>query len=250
MAALISFGWGDYTSVTSSGTSGWRGSSSPYLIDDGINIGYIAVPQRLDINVASEFVEVSSMETVKKVKRVSLFGKLVENGDEEKQSILALKWIKDAKKKLSKKEQNEYIKLAETAFQEAVKNMENGMKDVSRQFEKEMNKALLQVTPAHFGYDTFITNREVNLFRDHLPKNKELIIDEIDEYEKPLPRDIEKKLKDARQAGCFEKFVIFWVRTIKDPIIFGLVKGDSNKFYFIAEWDDDVSVQDFLKYKN
>lgn len=240
-------GWGSYTSVSSA--EAWGSPSSALLVDDGINIGYVNVPTHINVNVTSEFMEISSVQSFKKVKRVSLFGEMAEDVDEEEQSIIALKWIKDAKRKLTKEQQEEYKQTAELAFQEAVKNMEMGMDDVARKFEKVMNDALKNVTPASFGYDTYITNHEVNAFRKHLPKRKELVIDEIDEYEKPLPREAEKPFNDAKKAGCFEKFVIFWIREVKDPILFGLVKDQPDRFYFITEWDDDVSINDFLKYK-
>ncbi len=243
-----------YWATNGTSTAAGFDTYSP-MVDPSVNIGYYVAPQPIfagPIDVSGEFMEVTYAQPMKPRKRMSLFGKMIERSgsDGEQEAVLALNWIKGARQKLTKKEQKEYADRAEKAFKEAVKNMEMGLDKVAKDFEHEMEVALNKAAlPAH-GYDTFITNKEINEFRNHLPKNKELVIDEIDEYDRPLPREIQKELEKAKKTKLFAKFVIFWVRRVPDPILFGIMPDDKDKFYFIAQWDNDVSIEDFLKYKD
>lgn len=243
---------GDYTNVwtsDSTATTAGGGWISGYQGDMRV-AEYVSPAMPIEANVMGEYMEVITEPSYKKRKRITLFGRHIEipGAAGTERSLMALQWIKGAKKKLSKKEQKALEKRAEKAFQEAVKSMELGMTDVAKKFEHEMEVALGQASIPS-GYDTFITNKEIELFRKHLPKDKELVIDEIDEYDRPLPTKIQRSLKKAKDTGTFEKFVIFWVRRVPDPILFGVVKGQK-RFYFIDEWDDDVSIEDFLEYKD
>lgn len=68
----------------------------------------------------------------------------------------------------------------------------------------------------------------------------------IENYEKVPPEDVLQKLEMAQERKCFDNYEIAHIKEVKDPLLFGLVDGTANKF-FIAQWDNDVSIDDLLK---
>ena len=62
------------------------------------------------------------------------------------------------------------------------------------------------------------------------------------------PDTVLDALEKAKEDNCFDTFEvakISWIEEIKDPILFGIIEGCSDKF-FISQWDDDVKIEDLL----
>jgi ferritin-like protein len=169
--------------------------------------------------------------------------------DTKQPEIQARAFFKVVKKGLTKMEKKLYQKLAEEAFEQTVEHAELGQKNVAEQFEKIMSLNLKKAAAELKGYDTFVHTKMIEKYREHLPKNKELVIDDLEEYEKPLPRHVKVKLAAAKKHNIFDSFCVFWIREVVDPILFGQLKEEPDFYYYIDEWDDDVSVADLLKYK-
>lgn len=71
----------------------------------------------------------------------------------------------------------------------------------------------------------------------------------ISQYGKAPPKDVLDEVRKAKSLGCFDDFevaTIESVRVVPDPIIFGVINGSANK-YFVAQWDNDVKIEDILK---
>lgn len=153
------------------------------------------------------------------------------------------------KKGLTKMEKKLYQKLAEEAFEQAAEHAALGQKNVAEQFEKIMNVNLKKAAADLKGYDTFVHTKMIEKYRDHLPKNKQLVIDDLEEYDKPLPKHAKVKLAAAKKHTIFDSFCVFWIREVADPILFGQIEGEPDFYFFIDEWDNDISVADLLKYK-
>lgn len=256
--ASLGLDWNNSWDLYNSQQREWRryqdresGSYHTSTTAGGTAINYYNYIPYQPISVSNDYVELTYTTTTYQRKRRTLFGRYVARDIEEAndKAVFALKWLRKSGKNLTKKQQEEFKALAEKAFEEALKNLEIGAKAVQEKFENEMEKNLNVSTAISLGYKVFITDQEIDKFRDHLPSNKELVIDEIDEYEIPLPRMVQESLKKAKETKLFSKFLIFWIREVKDPILFGVVNGDKEKFFFIDEWDEDVSIEDFLKYK-
>lgn len=158
-------------------------------------------------------------------------------------------FFKIVKKGLTRKEKKEYQKLAEEAFQQAIEHARIGQKNVAERFEKIMSLNLKKAAAQVKGYTLVIHEKQVEKYRDHLPDCKRLVIDPLDEYDKPLPRSAKIKLSAAKKENIFDTFCVFWIEEVKDPILFGQFNEDPDVYYHIAEWDDDISVEDLLKYK-
>jgi len=78
----------------------------------------------------------------------------------------------------------------------------------------------------------------------------------IHNYTAAPPREVLVALKKANELGCFDSYevaTIGWVTDshverirLPDPILFGRIQGSNNR-YFIAQWDDDVKIEDILR---
>lgn len=63
------------------------------------------------------------------------------------------------------------------------------------------------------------------------------------------PPEVLEKVRDAKKLGCFDSFEVATIESVKvipDPIIFGVIQGCPNK-YFVAQWDNDVKIEDILR---
>lgn len=47
---------------------------------------------------------------------------------------------------------------------------------------------------------------------------------------------------------CFDSFSVAHIAEVKDPILFGEIAECTDKF-FIAQWDEDVKIEDILTEK-
>ena len=151
------------------------------------------------------------------------------------------------KKGLTKQKEKRFKELAEKAFENALKYSEIGQKSVSKEFEEIFTKNLKLAAIQVAEYDLIITKKQVEKYRDKLPCQKELVVDDLEEYEKPIPRRVVKKLEAAKEWKVFDSFCVFWIQEVKDPILFGQIKEEPDKFFFIAEWARDISVKDLMK---
>ena len=71
----------------------------------------------------------------------------------------------------------------------------------------------------------------------------------LKDYPNVPPADTLNALEDALKIGCFDTFEIAsieWVKKVPDPILFGRVTG-CDDYFFIAQWDDDVKIEDILQ---
>lgn len=118
---------------------------------------------------------------------------------------------------------------------------------------------LAQKMKIAYGKYGFVTQEKINIFNDKLRKEtlkedsmsrtfKRLVFIDVSNYAEIPPPHVLRNLKEAISDGCFDKFEIAkieWIKEIKDPILFGRIEGCNDRF-FIAQWDDDVKVEDIL----
>jgi len=95
--------WGYVSNLTTT-NSGTR-FGYDYGREDGVVSYFASFPPLMsrEFDVTGELMEITSMPTIIRKKRLTLFGKLVDvdSSEEEERSILALKWIKGAKQKMT-----------------------------------------------------------------------------------------------------------------------------------------------------
>lgn len=77
---------------------------------------------------------------------------------------------------------------------------------------------------------------------------EKLVFIPVNLYGEIPPQEVLIKMKEAKLRGCFDDFEVAKVETVEirpDPIIFGLIHGCVDKF-FVAQWDNDVKIEDIL----
>lgn len=127
-----------------------------------------------------------------------------------------------------------------------------------------MNQASKKLTQAgklaiayqHFLY---VPQEKIDAFNEKLYKDtlredknarqyKRLIDIPLDHYPEVPPDFVLDKIERALDIGCFDHLEVTkvdWIKEVKDPIVFGRINGSSDRF-FIAQWDDDIKVEDLL----
>lgn len=82
-----------------------------------------------------------------------------------------------------------------------------------------------------------------------ITEHKTLKFTAIKDYPNVPPSEALNALEEAMKVGCFDTFEIAsiqFVQKVPDPILFGRVTGCEDRF-FIAQWDDDVKIEDILQ---
>lgn len=68
----------------------------------------------------------------------------------------------------------------------------------------------------------------------------------VGNYGKIPPQEALSAMEAAVERKCFDTFEVAYIDNVKDPILFGRVEGCPDRF-FVAQWDDDVKIEDLLK---
>ena len=79
-------------------------------------------------------------------------------------------------------------------------------------------------------------------------KYQTLTFTSVENYSEVPPNDVLLELETAMGRNCFDSFEIAHIVTevkVPDPILFGCIKGCTDRF-FIAQWDNDVSIEQIL----
>lgn len=109
----------------------------------------------------------------------------------------------------------------------------------------------LKMAYAMYG---FIKKEQVDKFQDVLGLQKaakgyrkQLSFRKLEDYDRDVPpQEVLEKIEAAKNVGCFDYFEIAFVEEVKkDPIVFGRIEACSDRF-FIAQWDDDVSIEQII----
>lgn len=128
-----------------------------------------------------------------------------------------------------------------------------GFKQASKKIDAAQKLALA------YELYLYVPEKQVTAFNEKLraetlkeDKNtqrfKTLVFIPVEEYNEVPPDHVLTAIERAKDVGCFDAFEVAkieWKKEIKDPIVFGRVNGSTDRF-FIAQWDDDVSIEDIL----
>lgn len=133
-----------------------------------------------------------------------------------------------------------------------------GLKTASDKLKemREMNRKMV-IAYEHFRY---VRQEKIDAFNGKLKAEtmkedkaayyyKELGFTPLKEYSEIPPIQVLDAIENAQKLGCFDGFEVAQIKAItkqKDPIVFGRINGCPDRF-FIAQWDDDVKIEDILK---
>ena len=143
-------------------------------------------------------------------------------------------------KELKEESQKEYLKRL-------------GLKGVAKKVDK-----VERMKKAYSNY-LFITQGTIDKFNTKLRIEtvqederttiyKRLVFIALESYEQLPPDYVLEALEKAKEDECFDTFEVAkieWIKEIKDPILFGIVEGCSDKF-FVSQWNDDVKIEDLM----
>lgn len=104
-----------------------------------------------------------------------------------------------------------------------------------------------------YGLTKYVTEEQVASFYSKVFEKKNLKLNWIKNFIRPIPSDILEIKKGVDELNIFDNYVILHYdpkdngsddtaaekEKKKDPILFGVMKG-SRKLYFIADWKDEV----------
>lgn len=146
-----------------------------------------------------------------------------------------------------------------TASQLRALGFDTAANEVNRQVQLSSK---LTVAYEHFR---FVTPENIAAFQERLKvgsmketgknqwgtitEHKTLKFTALKDYPNVPPVESLSALEEAIKIGCFDTFEIasiHWVKQVPDPILFGLITGCEDRF-FIAQWDDDVKIEDILQ---
>lgn len=87
--------------------------------------------------------------------------------------------------------------------------------------------------------------RDKTISKDGWGRYQTLAFTSVEEYTEVPPDHVLLKMGEAVDRKCFDSFEIAHIVDVKDPILFGRIKGCPDRFY-IDQWDNDVKIEDIL----
>ena len=133
-----------------------------------------------------------------------------------------------------------------------------GLKAASKRvIELRERKRKLALAYEHYR---FVRQEKIDAFNQKLQKEtqkdmkngyeyKTLSFTALESYEATPPESVLDALETAIGRNCFDSYEVAHIVTkvvTPDPILFGRIKACSDRFY-IAQWDNDVRIEDILK---
>ena len=125
----------------------------------------------------------------------------------------------------------------------------------------DLKESAERMRKLHIAYQSFkwIRKENIDKFNEHLKKTTDKSDESYYRYDKLAfiktadypgipPEPVLAEMEKAQKLECFdymEVCKIESVQEVKDPIVFGCVEGCTDKF-FVAQWGDDVKVEDIL----
>lgn len=93
----------------------------------------------------------------------------------------------------------------------------------------------------------YATGEDVDDFNKEMKEfGKQLVIVAIKDYVKLPPDEVLNTLQKAKEDECFDSFHVAYIQRVKDPILFGKINDFKNLYFFIAQWGDDVKIEDII----
>lgn len=113
------------------------------------------------------------------------------------------------------------------------------------------------------GYKFWIDKDHAEKFRYSLKGDKTLKITNLENFGRVIPKDVIRKIRQCNERKLFDRYVIFHLdargkssvvetqkqkeEREKDPILFGMINECPDRYYFIADWIDEL---DDLQFKD
>ncbi len=192
------------------------------------------------------------------------------DNEQVKPALEPREYFEDLKNRLQTENHDNLVKHVETLQNQIILAHEIGQKNFLHKLSfayRVVEKELIAIAN---GYTTYVLENDVKAYIDKVePKNSVKII-ELERFPRAIPIDVLEKIKQAQALNIFDLFVVVftdltnisndkiqseaekaYVARNRDPIIFGIFSHEAgsryDKFYFIADWEDEYCDLTFSK---
>lgn len=167
------------------------------------------------------------------------------------QQISAKLYISYVKSKLTKLQQ-EKIKRRLAKLQKLVAySQDMGQQALYEELTKEVAVLVRESEMDALGIKTFVDKNSIEKFKNQV-KDRVIKLDTLENFPRVIPANVQRKLKGLKKSGIFDEYHILFVDYTdqklktnkekireKDPILFGKLQYQPDRFYYIADWVDE-----------
>lgn len=132
---------------------------------------------------------------------------------------------------------------------EVLENIPKGQIAMTEKFEKKAMMVMREAEMASCGFNKFISESILDNFID-VSHNRKVKLTKLKNYARFIPKNVLKKLKKAEDKKLFDGYLVAHTdpnnesiekteEDKKDPILFGVIE-ESSKYYFLADWEDEL----------
>lgn len=106
------------------------------------------------------------------------------------------------------------------------------------------------------GYSTYVKQEDIERFILNV-KDKVVKICELEKFPRTIPTEVKNKFKHIKKLNVCDEYYVLFIdynkdeqnltekeketrKKNRDPILFGTFKESMDRFYFIADWEDDI----------
>ena len=106
------------------------------------------------------------------------------------------------------------------------------------------------------GYSTYVKQEDIERFILNV-KDKVVKICELEKFPRTIPTEVKNKFKHIKKLNICDEYYVLFIdynkdeqnltekeketrKKNRDPILFGTFKESMDRFYFIADWEDDI----------
>lgn len=114
-------------------------------------------------------------------------------------------------------------------------------------YEKWLAGQPVMPFPVNLQYNMTISRRTVHSMKTEPGTIGNYLWNEvrIENYNALPPEPVLNRLKDDQVLKCFDYYTIASVNEVRDPLLLGRI-NESNDRYFVAQWGEDVSLDDVI----
>lgn len=181
------------------------------------------------------------------------------NKNEGLNPALVFKFIKS---KLTKTE-SEKLKVQARKLQKFVKDTkEVGQQAAYEEFAKMLTGIMGMLELSACGFDKFVLETTVTKF-EYKVKDRTLKYGKLETFPRAIPDKIRRKIKQIQSKNLFDEYWILYLDYSKevlktnkdkirekDPILFGKIKNNPDKLFYLVDWVDeycDLTLKKFVE---
>ena len=169
----------------------------------------------------------------------------------QKQQISAKLYLKFVKSKLTKVQIEKVNRRLAKLQKLVIYSSEMGQQALYEELTKEVAILIREAEMVSLGINSWVSKEHIDKFKNDV-KEKVIKFDTLENFPRVIPANVQRKLKGLKKAGVFDQFHILFIDYTdeklktnkekireKDPILFGQLKYQPNRFYYIADWVDE-----------